>query len=55
MLSLPGVEGIARGQFRNGTSLGRSLNKLIGQNVGWVRKHHGGRRFYLIERMKDDE
>lgn len=45
-----GTEGLVRGQFRNGTSLGRALNKLVDQGISWIHKNHGGRRFYKIER-----
>jgi hypothetical protein len=50
MLLTPGSESLVRGQFRNGTALGRNLNKLIGQHVGWIHKQPGGRRHYRIER-----
>ncbi len=50
MHRLDSTEAVVRGQFRNGTSLGRSLNKLVDQKVSWIHKHHGGRRTYMLER-----
>jgi hypothetical protein len=51
MLEPIGTENIVRGQFRNGTSLGRALNKIVGQGgIGWLHKHPGGRRQYRIDR-----
>lgn len=45
------VAPLVRGQFRNPTSLGRALNKIVGQkSIPWLSKTPGGRRAYRIER-----
>lgn len=50
LFRMPDVDTVARAQFKSSTYLGRSLNKLIGQGIGWVHRAPGGRRQYVIDR-----